>query len=274
MRQNALFGLVGVTVAVVVLAILVSRDAGQPRGKASESREVLPGLALDQIQAVRITPPGQEPVLLRKQGERWTVAARYDYPADFVRLAGLVQTLAKLSNEEVRVQIIHGAVGAISESDVNLAQASGAVIIGFNTRADAGARKAAESFGVDIRYYNIIYDAVDEVKAALSGMLSPEKKEEIIGTVEIRQVFRASKIGTIAGCYVLDGVVRRNARARLLRGNVVQWDGELDSLKRFKDDVKEVKANFECGLSLKNFNDIEEGDQLEVYEIKEIARTL
>ena len=186
----------------------------------------------------------------------------------------LVQALQKLSTNEVKVNIIHGAVGGITESDINLAQASKAVVIGFNTRADAGARKAAESFGVDIRYYNIIYDAVDEVKAALSGMLSPEKKEEIIGTVEIRQVFRASKIGTIAGCYVLDGVVRRNARARLLRGNVVQWDGELDSLKRFKDDVKEVKANFECGLSLKNFNDIEEGDQLEVYEIKEIARTL
>ncbi|MCK6406354.1 MAG: translation initiation factor IF-2 [Rhodocyclaceae bacterium] len=186
----------------------------------------------------------------------------------------LVQSLQKLSTSEVKVNIIHGAVGGITESDINLAQASKAVVIGFNTRADAGARKAAENFGVDIRYYNIIYDAVDEVKAALSGMLSPEKKEEIIGTVEIRQVFRASKIGTIAGCYVLDGVVRRNARARLLRGNVVQWDGELDSLKRFKDDVKEVKANFECGLSLKNFNDIEEGDQLEVYEIKEIARSL
>ena len=186
----------------------------------------------------------------------------------------LVQSLQKLSTSEVKVNIIHGAVGGITESDINLAQASKAVVIGFNTRADAGARKAAESFGVDIRYYNIIYDAVDEVKAALSGMLSPEKKEEIIGTVEIRQVFRASKIGTIAGCYVLDGVVKRNARARLLRGNVVKWDGELDSLKRFKDDVKEVKANFECGLSLKNFNEIEEGDQLEVYEITEIARTL
>ncbi|MBK8522708.1 MAG: translation initiation factor IF-2 [Betaproteobacteria bacterium] len=186
----------------------------------------------------------------------------------------LVQSLQKLSTSEVKVNIIHGAVGGITESDINLAQASKAVIIGFNTRADAGARKAAESVGVDIRYYNIIYDAVDEVKAALSGMLSPEKKEEIIGTVEIRQVFRASKIGTIAGCYVLDGVVKRNSRARLLRGNVVKWDGELDSLKRFKDDVKEVKANFECGLSLKNFNEIEEGDQLEVYEITEIARTL
>jgi translation initiation factor IF-2 len=186
----------------------------------------------------------------------------------------LVQSLQKLSTSEVKVNIIHAAVGGITESDINLAQASKAVVIGFNTRADAGARKAAESFGVDIRYYNIIYSAVDEVKAALSGMLSPEKKEEIIGTVEIRQVFRASKIGTIAGCYVLDGIVKRNSRARLLRGNVVKWDGELDSLKRFKDDVKEVKANFECGLSLKNFNEIEEGDQLEIYEITEIARTL
>jgi translation initiation factor IF-2 len=186
----------------------------------------------------------------------------------------LVQTLSKLSNEEVRVQIIHGAVGAISESDVNLAQASGAVIIGFNIRADAGSRKLAESFGVDIRYYNVIYDAVDEVKAALSGMLSPEKREQIIGMVEIRQVFHVSKVGAIAGCYVLEGIVKRNSRVRLLRNHVVQWDGELDSLKRFKDDVKEVRSNFECGLSLRGNNDIQEGDQLEVYEIQEVARSL
>jgi translation initiation factor IF-2 len=186
----------------------------------------------------------------------------------------LVQTLAKLSNEEVRVQIIHGAVGGISESDVNLAQASGAVIIGFNTRADANSRKLAETFGVDIRYYNVIYDAVDEVKQALSGMLSPEKREQITGLVEIRQVFHVSKVGAIAGCYVLEGVVKRNSRIRLLRNNVVQWDGELESLKRFKDDVKEVRSNFECGLSLRNNNDIQEGDQLEVYEIQEVARSL
>ena len=186
----------------------------------------------------------------------------------------LVQTLSKLSNEEVRVQIIHGAVGAISESDVNLAQASGAVIIGFNTRADAGSRKLAENFGVDIRYYNVIYDAVDEVKAALSGMLSPEKREQITGMVEIRQVFLVSKVGAIAGCYVQEGFIKRNSRVRLLRNNVVQWDGELDSLKRFKDDVKEVRSNFECGLSLRGNNDIKEGDHLEVYEIQEVARSL
>ena len=186
----------------------------------------------------------------------------------------LVQSLQKLSTAEVKVNIIHGAVGAISESDVHLAQASKAVIIGFNTRADAGARKAAESVGVDIRYYNIIYDAVDDVKAALSGMLSPEKREEITGLVEIRQVFRATKIGTIAGCYVLEGLVKRTSRARLLRDNIVVWEGEFESLKRFKDDVKEVRSGFECGLSLKNYNAYEEGDQLEVYDVTEIARSL
>jgi translation initiation factor IF-2 len=186
----------------------------------------------------------------------------------------LVQSLQKLSTDEVKVDVIHAAVGAISESDVHLAQASKAVIIGFNTRADAGARKTAEAVGVDIRYYNIIYDAVDEVKAALSGMLAPEKREEITGLVEIRQVFRASKIGTIAGCYVLEGLVKRSSRARLLRNNVVLWDGELESLKRFKDDVKEVRAGFECGLSLKNYSNYEEGDQLEVYDLTEVARTL
>ena len=186
----------------------------------------------------------------------------------------LVQSLQKLSTAEVKVNVIHGAVGAISESDVHLAQASKAVIIGFNTRADAGARKAAESVGVDIRYYTIIYDAVDEVKAALSGMLSPEKREEITGLVEIRQVFRATKIGTIAGCYVLEGVVKRSSRARLLRDHIVIWDGEFESVKRFKDDVKEVRSGFECGLSLKNFNAYEEGDQLEVYDVTEVARTL
>jgi len=186
----------------------------------------------------------------------------------------LVQSLTKLSNEEVRVKVIHGAVGAITESDVNLAQASGAVIIGFNTRADANARKLAESFGVDIRYYNIIYDAVDEVKAALSGMLSPEKREQVIGMVEVRQVFHVSKVGTIAGCYVLEGLIKRSSMVRVIRDNLVIHTGELDSLKRFKDDAKEVRSNFECGLSLKNFNDINEGDQLEVFEIQEIARTL
>jgi translation initiation factor IF-2 len=187
---------------------------------------------------------------------------------------GLAHALGKLSTDEVKVNIIHSGVGAITESDVNLALASKAVLIGFNVRADASARKLAEANGVDLRYYNIIYEAVDEIKSALSGMLAPEKKETVIGTVEIRQVFVISKVGTIAGCYVLDGVVKRNAGVRVLRNNVVVHQGELDSLKRFKDDVKEVKANFECGLSLKNFNDIQVGDQLEVFEVVEVARSL
>ena len=186
----------------------------------------------------------------------------------------LVHALTKLSTDEVKVNVVHGAVGAITESDVNLAEASKAVIIGFNTRADAGARKAAEHFGIDIRYYNIIYDAVDEVKAAMSGMLAPEKKESTLGVVEIRQVFRISKVGAVAGCMVLSGVVKRNAQVRVLRNHVVVHTGELDSLKRFKDDAREVKEGFECGLSLRNFNDIQEGDQLEVFEIQEVARTL
>ena len=186
----------------------------------------------------------------------------------------LVQSLVKLSTDEVRVNVIHSAVGGITESDVNLASASKAVIIGFNVRADANTRKIAEGMDVDIRYYNVIYDAVDEVKAALSGMLSPERKEQNLGLVEIREIFRVPKIGAVAGCMVQEGIVKRNCRVRLLRDNIVLHDGELDSLRRFKDDVKEVREGFECGLSLKNFNDIQVGDKLEAYEILEVARTL
>ncbi|NDP39823.1 MAG: translation initiation factor IF-2 [Rhodoferax sp.] len=186
----------------------------------------------------------------------------------------LAQSLLKLSTDEVKVQLVYTAVGAISESDVNLAIASKAVIIGFNTRADAGARKLAENNGVDIRYYDIIYDAVDELKLAMSGMLTPDKKEEVIGTAEIRQIFKVSKIGTIAGCMVTAGVVRRTARLRLLRDNLVIFTGELDSLKRFKDDAKEVREGFDCGLNIKNYNDIQVGDVLEFFEIREVARTL
>jgi translation initiation factor IF-2 len=186
----------------------------------------------------------------------------------------LATSLQKLSTAEVKVKIIHTGVGAISESDVNLASASNAVLIGFSVRADAGSRKLIDNLGVDVRYYNIIYEAVDEVKAALGGMLKPEQKESMIGTVEIREVFKISKVGSIAGCYVTDGMIKRNSKVRVSRDNVIIYTGELDSLKRFKDDVKEVKNNFECGLSLKNYNDIEVGDILEVYEVVEVARTL
>jgi translation initiation factor IF-2 len=148
------------------------------------------------------------------------------------------------------------------------------VIIGFNTRADTTARKLIESAGIQVRYYNIIYDAVEEIKAALSGMLAPERKESVLGVVEVRQVFRISKVGTVAGCYVQEGLVKRNAQVRVLRDNVVIHTGEIESLKRFKDDVREVKAGFECGISLKNFSDIKEKDQFEVFEVLEVARTL
>jgi len=186
----------------------------------------------------------------------------------------LVQSLNKLSTGEVKVMVVHAGVGGISESDINLAAASKAVVIGFNTRADVGARKAAESLGVDIRYYNIIYAAVDEVKAALSGMLAPEKREVILGLVEIRQVFRISRIGAVAGCMVLSGLVKRNASVRLLRNNTVVHAGELDSLKRFKDDVREVAEGFECGIGLERHDDIKEGDTIEIYTIEKVARRL
>jgi translation initiation factor IF-2 len=183
-------------------------------------------------------------------------------------------SLLKLSTDEVKVQLVFSGVGGVSESDVNLAIASKAVIIGFNVRADVGARKLAEGNEVDLRYYNIIYDAVDELKAAMSGMLAPEKREEVIGSAEIRTVFVATKIGTIAGCMVTSGQVTRNAHFRLLRENVVIYTGEIDTLKRLKDDVREVKEGFECGIKLKNYSDIKEGDQLEFFEVKEVARTL
>ncbi|MEO5765636.1 MAG: translation initiation factor IF-2, partial [Casimicrobiaceae bacterium] len=186
----------------------------------------------------------------------------------------LSQALTKLSTDEVKVNIVHAGVGGITESDVNLALASKAVIVGFNTRADGLARKLAESGGVQIRYYDIIYEAVDDVKAALSGMLTPEQKESQLGLVEVREVYRISRVGTVAGCYVLEGVVRRGSKIRVLRDSVVIHDGELDSLKRFKDDVREVKGGFECGLSIKGFNDLEKKDQLEVYEVVEVSRTL
>jgi translation initiation factor IF-2 len=186
----------------------------------------------------------------------------------------LTHALEKLSTDEVRVNIIHSGVGAITESDVNLALASKAVVIGFNSRADAIARKLIGSTGVDVRYYSIIYEAVDEIKTALSGMMTPDRKESVVGLVEVREVFRISKIGVVAGCYVLEGSIKRGSMVRLKRNDELIHTGELDSLKRFKDDAKEVRSSFECGLSLKNFNDIQVGDQLEAYEIIEIARSL
>ena len=186
----------------------------------------------------------------------------------------LAGSLEKLSTDEVKVKVVHSAVGAVNESDINLASASNAVIIAFNVRASGGARKLGESLDIDVRYYSIIYEAVDEVKAALGGLLSPEQKEVILGMVEIREIFKASKVGTIAGCFVLDGVIKKGSNIRLLRDDTVIYEGQLDSLKRFKDDVKEVKSNFECGLSIKNFDDLKVNDKLEVYEYVQVARKL
>ncbi|MAS00152.1 MAG: translation initiation factor IF-2 [Nitrosomonadales bacterium] len=186
----------------------------------------------------------------------------------------LAGSLEKLSTDEVKVNVIHSAIGAVNESDINLASASNAVIIAFNVRADGGARKLADNLEVDVRNYTIIYEAVDEVKSALGGLLAPEQKENILGLVEIREIYKASKVGNIAGCIVLEGVIRRNSNVRLLRDSKVIFEGELDSLKRFKDDIKEVKANIECGLSLKNFNDIKVGDNVEVFEMVQVPRKL
>ncbi len=186
----------------------------------------------------------------------------------------LMDSLAKLSTDEVQVKIVSSGVGGITESDVNLAVASNAVIIGFNVRADAAAKRLIEEEGVDLHYYSVIYDVIDEVKNALTGMLAPEFKEEIIGLAEVRDVFRSPKIGAVAGCLVVEGVVKRSNPIRVLRDNVVIYEGELESLRRFKDDVNEVRAGTECGIGVRNYNDVRAGDQIEVYERVQVQRTL
>jgi translation initiation factor IF-2 len=186
----------------------------------------------------------------------------------------LRDALEKLSTDEVGVKVVHGMVGGITESDVNLAKASNAIIIGFNVRADGTARRLIETEAIDVHYYNVIYDAVEEIKNALTGMLAPQFKEQTIGLAEVREVFRAPKIGAIAGCAVVEGAIRRGRPVRILRDSVVIFEGDIDSLRRFKDDVSEVKSGLECGIGIKNYNDIRVGDQIEVYEKVQVARTL
>jgi translation initiation factor IF-2 len=186
----------------------------------------------------------------------------------------LVESLSKLSTDEVNINIISTAVGGITETDVNLAMASTGIIIGFNVRADNSAKKLASEEGVDIRYYSIIYDVIDDVKKAISGLLAPEIREEIIGIAEVKEVFRSKKLGDIAGCIVLSGVVRKNSPIRVLRDNVVVYEGELESLRRFKDDVKEVKSGTECGIGVKNYNGVVAGDQIEIFERISVVRTV
>ena len=186
----------------------------------------------------------------------------------------LSDQLQRLSTEEISINILHQGVGPITESDVNLATASDAIIIGFNVRAGVNAKELADREEIEIRTYSVIYAAIEEVKEAMEGMLSPEIKEQVIGNVEIRETFKITKVGTIAGCMVLTGKVTRNSKIRLLRDGIVKFDGELESLKRFKDDVKEVTKGYECGLNLKGYNDIEVGDILEVYEEVAVKKKL
>jgi translation initiation factor IF-2 len=174
----------------------------------------------------------------------------------------------------VQVNIVSGGVGGITETDINLAMTSEAVVFGFNVRADGAARRLVEQEGVDLRYYNVIYDLIDDVKQALTGMLAPEMREEILGIAEVRDVFRSPKFGLIAGCMVTEGTVYRSRPIRVLRDNVVIYEGELESLRRFKDDASEVRNGMECGIGVKNYNDVKVGDQIEVYEVREIARSL
>jgi translation initiation factor IF-2 len=186
----------------------------------------------------------------------------------------LRDALIKLSTDEVKVNVLSSGVGGITETDANLAAASNAVIIGFNVRADAAARTAIKESGVDVRYYSIIYEAIDDVKAALSGLLSPEIREQIVGLAEVKEVFKSPKLGDIAGCIVTEGFVKRHNPIRVLRENVVIYEGELESLRRFKDDVNEVKSGTECGIGVKNYDNVQVGDQIECYERVEVARTL
>jgi translation initiation factor IF-2 len=189
-------------------------------------------------------------------------------------LEALQSSLLELGNDEVQVNVVAGGVGGITESDINLALTSDAVVFGFNVRADASARKLVENEGVDLRYYNVIYDLIDDVKQALSGMLAPEMREEILGIAEVRDVFRSPKFGQIAGCMVTEGTVYRSKPIRVLRDNVVIYEGELESLRRFKDDASEVRNGMECGIGVKNYTDVRVGDQIEVYEVREVARSL
>jgi translation initiation factor IF-2 len=189
-------------------------------------------------------------------------------------LEAIQTALLDLGNDEVQVNIVTGGVGGITETDINLAMTSSAVVFGFNVRADNAARALVEKEGVDLRYYKVIYDLIDDVKLALTGMLAPELREEIVGIAEVRDVFRSPKFGQIAGCMVIEGTVHRSKPIRVLRDSVVIYEGELESLRRFKDDANEVRNGTECGIGVKNYTDVKVGDQIEVFEVREIARSL
>jgi len=213
--------------------------------------------------------------MMSQMGDGKTATVQVVLKADVQGSAeALRDALMKLSTDEVAVKVVSSGVGGITESDVTLAQASNARIIGFNVRADGSARSMIKESGLDVRYYSVIYEAIDDVRAALSGMLAPEVKEQIVGLAEVRDVFRSSKFGTVAGCLVVDGYVRRNNPIRVLRENVVIFEGALESLRRFKDDVNEVRAGTECGIAVQNYNDVRAGDQIECFARIEVARSM
>jgi translation initiation factor IF-2 len=262
-----LLGLSGVPEAgdelVVVDSEARAREVTEYRGrKRRESRQAtISRQSLDQLLKVR------------KDGEKrlLPLVIKADVQGSLEAIEG---ALLKSGSEEVGVQVLHGGVGGITESDVILAHASGAAIIGFNVRANAQARERSKRDGVDIRYYNIIYNVLDDVKAALSGMLAPETRERFLGNAEILEVFNISKVGKVAGCRVTDGSVKRGAKVRLIRDDVVIHEGDLSTLKRFKDEVREVQSGQECGMAFANFQDIQKGDVIECYEVETIRRSL
>ncbi len=249
--------------------VLVVQDERKAREVAEHRQGKERDVKLAQQQAAKLED------VFSQMGESGQISVQLLIKADVQGSAeALRDSLQKISHEEVKVSVVSSGVGGITESDVQLAAASNAIIIGFNVRADAAARAAIKEHGVDVRYYSIIYEAIDDVKAAISGLLSPEVREQIVGLAEVREVFRSPKFGNIAGCMVVDGYVKRANPIRVLRDNVVIYEGELESLRRFKDDVNEVRAGTECGIGVKNYNDVKVGDQIECYERTEVERTL
>jgi translation initiation factor IF-2 len=269
----------GPSIPVVVLGLSGTPEAGDDvRAVADERRaREIASLRHEKQRDTRLAAQKaaklEEMFTQMKEGEVQTlnIIVKADVQGS---VEALKESLVKISTDEVKVRVVAAGVGGINESDANLAVTSNAIIIGFNVRADAGARRVVEEQGIDMRYYSIIYEIIDDVKKAISGLLSPEIREEIIGLAEVRDVFRNSKIGAIAGCMVLEGVVKRNNPIRVLRENVVIYEGSLESLRRFKDDVNEVKSGMECGIGVKNYNDVQVGDHIEVFERTEVARVV
>ena len=269
----------GPSIPVEVLGLDGTPDAGDPvvalesekkaREVADFRQEKMRSSKLARQQAAKLDNMFE--TMTAGSVETLNLIIKADVRGSFEALQG---ALADLGNEEVKVNIVSGGVGGISETDISLAITSAAIIIGFNARADTKARGMAENEGVEIRYYNVIYDLIDDVRAALSGMLSPEMREEIVGIAEVRDVFRSPKFGLIAGCMVTEGTVYRSKPIRVLRDNVVIYEGELESLRRFKDDANEVRSGTECGIGVKNYTDVKVGDLIEVFEVNEIARSL